>query len=142
MPQELDTATRRLMQLEIEEAALKKEKDRASKDRLGNLRKELADLRATTDALKAQWDQEKGELRKLQELREEIEQVRQEIEVAERNYDLNRAAELKHGQLPQLEQQLQRLPDSGVVVDDEHVHVGTVAQGRGPSLEHIGLHPI
>ncbi|PLX99602.1 MAG: ATP-dependent chaperone ClpB [Desulfuromonas sp.] len=106
MPQELDGATRRIMQLEIEEAALKKEKDRASKQRLETLRKELADLRADTDVLKTQWENEKKSIRKLQDLREEIEQVRQEIEIAERDYDLNRAAELKHGRLPQLEQQL------------------------------------
>ena len=106
LPQELDGATRRVMQLEIEEAALKKEKDRASKERLESLRRELADLRSETDALKVQWENEKGSIRKLQVLREEIEQVRQEIEVAERDYDLNRAAELKHGRLPQLEKKL------------------------------------
>jgi len=106
MPTELDMATRRVMQLEIEEAALKKEKDRASQERLTQLRKELADVRAQADTLKAQWEVEKGSIHVLQELREKIEQVRQQIEVAERDYDLNRAAELKHGELPQLEQQL------------------------------------
>jgi ATP-dependent Clp protease ATP-binding subunit ClpB len=94
------------MQLEIEEAALKKEKDRASKERLESLRRELADLRSETDVLKVQWENEKGSIKKLQLIREEIEQVRQEIEVAERDYDLNRAAELKHGRLPQLEKEL------------------------------------
>jgi ATP-dependent Clp protease ATP-binding subunit ClpB len=106
MPQELDEATRRVMQLEIEEAALKKEKDAASKARLEGLRKELAELRDQAKVLKAQWEAEKDAIKKLQSLREEIEKVRQSIEVAERNYDLNQAAELKHGTLPQLEQRL------------------------------------
>jgi len=106
MPQELDEVTRRTMQLEIEEAALKKEKDAASKARLESLRKELAELGDRGKALKMQWETEKEGIRKLQGLREEIEKVRQQIEVAERNYDLNRAAELKHGRLPQLEREL------------------------------------
>jgi len=106
MPQELDEVTRRVMQLEIEEAALKKEKDAASKARLENLRKELAEQKHQADTLKAQWETEKEGIRSLQTLREEIEKIRQQIEVAERNYDLNQAAELKHGRLPQLEKQL------------------------------------
>ncbi|HXV21856.1 MAG TPA: AAA family ATPase, partial [Desulfuromonadales bacterium] len=106
MPQELDEVTRRVMQLEIEEAALKKEKDAASKARLETLRQELAEQKHRADTLRAQWDAEKEAIRKLQGLREEIEKVRQQIEVAERQYDLNKAAELKHGRLPQLEQQL------------------------------------
>jgi ATP-dependent Clp protease ATP-binding subunit ClpB len=106
MPQELDEVTRRVMQLEIEEAALKKEKDAASKARLETLRQELAEQKHRADTLKAQWDAEKESIKKLQGLREEIEKVRQQIEVAERQYDLNKAAELKHGRLPQLEQQL------------------------------------
>ncbi len=105
-PAELDEATRRVMQLEIEEAALKKEKDKPSKARLEQLRKELADLRCQADTLTAQWDTEKEDIKKIQSLREEIEKVRQQIEVAEREYDLNLAAELKHGRLPELEQQL------------------------------------
>ena len=109
MPQELDEVTRRLMQLEIEEAALKKEKDRASRERLEVLRKELAELKHQSDTLKAQWDTEKEAIKRVQGLREEIEKVRQQIEVAERNYDLNRAAELKHGRLPQLERELKTL---------------------------------
>ena len=96
LPAELDEVTRRVMQLEIEEAALKKEKDSASKARLETLRKELADLKHQADVLTAQWDREKGAIKGVQGLREQIEQVRQQIEVAERNYDLNRAAELKH----------------------------------------------
>jgi len=106
MPQELDAITRRVMQLEIEEAALGKEDDPASKERLEALRKELADLRAEADAMTAQWEAERQAIRRLQALREEIEQARREIEEAERSYDLNRAAELRHGQLPELERQL------------------------------------
>jgi ATP-dependent Clp protease ATP-binding subunit ClpB len=106
MPQELDEVTRRVMQLEIEEAALKKEKDAASKARLETLRRELAELKHRADTFKAQWDAEKEAIKKLQGLREEIEKVRQQIEVAERQYDLNKAAELKHGRMPQLEREL------------------------------------
>ncbi|HWF73111.1 MAG TPA: ATP-dependent chaperone ClpB [Solirubrobacteraceae bacterium] len=106
MPQELDAITRRVMQLEIEEAALKKEKDTASKERLEALRKELADLRAQADAMTAQWEAERQAIRRLQALREELEQVRREIEEAERSYDLNKAAELRHGRLPELDRRL------------------------------------
>jgi ATP-dependent Clp protease ATP-binding subunit ClpB len=106
MPQELDAITRRVMQLEIEEAALKKEKDTASKQRLEALRKELADLRAQADAMTAQWEAERHAIHKLQTLRGELEQLRREIEEAERSYDLNRAAELRHGRLPELERRL------------------------------------
>ncbi len=107
MPQELDAITRRVMQLEIEEAALEKESDAASKARLEALRKELADLRAQADAMTAQWEAERQAIRRLQALREQLEQLRPEIEKAERNYDLNRAAELRHGRLPELERQLE-----------------------------------
>jgi ATP-dependent Clp protease ATP-binding subunit ClpB len=107
MPQELDAITRRVMQLEIEEAALTKEKDEVSKERLEALRRELADLRAQADAMTAQWEAERQAIRKLQALREELEQVRREIEEAQRAYDLNRAAELQHGRLPELERRLQ-----------------------------------
>ena len=106
MPTELDEVSRRIMQLEIEEAALKKEKDRASKERLENLQKELAELRNEADAMRAQWDAEKQAIKKVQAIREQLEKIRHDIEVAERNYDLNRAAELRHGRLPALEQQL------------------------------------
>ncbi|MCW3015742.1 MAG: protein disaggregation chaperone [Solirubrobacterales bacterium] len=106
LPQELDAITRRVMRLEIEEAALKQEKDRASKERLDSLRKELADLRAQADAMTAQWEAERAAIRKLQALRSELEQVRHEIEEAERAYDLNRAAELRHGRLPELERRI------------------------------------
>ncbi len=107
LPQERDAITRRVMQLEIEEAALKKEKDQASKERLAALRKELADLRSQADAMTAQWEAERQAIHRLQELREEIEQLRREIEEAERSYDLNRAAELRHSRLPELERRLQ-----------------------------------
>jgi ATP-dependent Clp protease ATP-binding subunit ClpB len=111
MPAELDELTRRVMRLEIEEAALAKESDPASKARLENLRKELADLRAEADSLRAQWEAERRALRKVQELREEIERVRQDAEQAERDYDLNAAAELRLGRLPELERQLQAEED-------------------------------
>ncbi|MBW6510931.1 MAG: ATP-dependent chaperone ClpB [Desulfuromonadaceae bacterium] len=106
LPAELDAITRRVMQLEIEEAALKKEKDAASKKRLEILRRELADLKDQSATLTTQWSNEKNAIKKLQELREEIEKTRQKIAVAERNYDLNLAAELKHGKLPELERKL------------------------------------
>jgi ATP-dependent Clp protease ATP-binding subunit ClpB len=107
MPAELDELTRRVMRLEIEEAALAKESDPASKARLADLRKELADLRGEADALRAQWEAERQALKRVQTLRQEIEQVRHQAEEAERNYDLNRAAELRHGKLPELERRLQ-----------------------------------
>jgi ATP-dependent Clp protease ATP-binding subunit ClpB len=107
MPAELDELTRRVMRLEIEEAALAKEVDPASKRRLEELRKELADLRAEADAMRAQWEAERQALRRVQELREEIERVRHEAEEAERAYDLNRAAELRYGRLADLQRRLQ-----------------------------------
>ncbi|TDJ02448.1 MAG: ATP-dependent chaperone ClpB [Deltaproteobacteria bacterium] len=108
MPSELDQITRRVLQLEIEEAALAKEKDAGSKDHLEELRRELSEGRSRVAELRAQWDAEKSALEKLQELRERSEQVRLEIEQAERAYDLNRAAELRHGELPRLEAQLKQ----------------------------------
>jgi ATP-dependent Clp protease ATP-binding subunit ClpB len=107
MPAELDELTRRQTRLEIEEAALSKENDAATRDRLEQLRSELADLRAEVDALRAQWEAERQALRRVQEARREIEQTRQEAELAERRYDLNRAAELRHGRLPELERRLE-----------------------------------
>ena len=106
MPQELDEITRRVMQLEIEEAALTKETDEASKARLETLRRELAELKEQADGMTAQWESEREAIRKLQGIRQEIERTRQEVEDAERAYDLNRAAELRHGRLPELERQL------------------------------------
>jgi ATP-dependent Clp protease ATP-binding subunit ClpB len=106
MPQELDEVTRRVMQLEIEEAALKKEKDKASQERLDDLRRELADLKSKADAMRAQWEAEKSSIEEVRQLRGQIEQIRQEIELAERQYDLNKGAELRYGRLPQLEAQV------------------------------------
>ena len=106
MPAELDELTRRVMRLEIEETALAKEEDPASKARLAELGRELQDLRAETDAMRAQWEAERQALRRVQALREEMELLRQEADQAERNYDLNRAAELRLGRLPDLERKL------------------------------------
>jgi ATP-dependent Clp protease ATP-binding subunit ClpB len=106
MPAELDERLRRIMQLEIERQALKKETDDASKTRLSKLEKELADLKAEGDALKAKWQAEKRAVQRLRTLREQIEQVKTDIEKAEREYDLNKVAELKYGKLVQLENQL------------------------------------
>lgn len=106
LPEELDTLTRRLMQLEIEEAALLQEKDSASKERLSGVRKEIADLREQERAQRQIWESEKSVIGQLQKLRESIEATKAEIERAERAYDLNKAAELKHGRLPQLDREL------------------------------------
>jgi ATP-dependent Clp protease ATP-binding subunit ClpB len=107
MPAELDEITRRVTRLEIEEAALEKETDPASKRRLDDLRRELADLRAEADAMRARWEAERQAIHRVQALREELEHVRQEAEQAERSYDLNRAAELRHSTLPELERRLE-----------------------------------
>ena len=109
MPAAMDSASRRVMQLEIEEAALVKESDAASRDRLKNLQAELAEQKHIVDTFKAQWDVEKSALNEVQQLREQIEQAGHQLEAAERDYDLNTAAEIRHGRLPQLEQQLQQL---------------------------------
>ena len=107
MPAELDEMQRKIMQMEIEAAALKKEDDRLSKERLEHLNQELAELRETFAGKKAQWDNEKVGIERVQKLREEIEQVNKEIEKAQQAYDLNRAAELQYGRLPQLQKQLE-----------------------------------
>jgi ATP-dependent Clp protease ATP-binding subunit ClpB len=106
LPAELDAANRRVMQLEIEEAALQKEKDKASQDRLKNLQRELQEMKEQADQMRAQYQSEKDAIQKVRKLREDLEHARREVEVAERNYDLNRAAELKHGKIPQMEAQL------------------------------------
>jgi ATP-dependent Clp protease ATP-binding subunit ClpB len=111
MPAELDEARRRVMQLEIEREALRKEKDEPSKDRLVKLEKELADLKAESDALTARWQREKSAVQSLSQLREQVEQTKLEIEQAERQYDLNRAAELKYGKLAGLERRLREESD-------------------------------
>ncbi|HBB89394.1 MAG TPA: type VI secretion system ATPase TssH, partial [Blastocatellia bacterium] len=107
VPVELDEAQRRVMQLEIEREALKKEKDRASQDRLAKLEKELADIKARADALRSQWQVERQAVDRLRKLRQDIDQTRVEIEQAERAYDLNKAAELRYGKLQDLERRLQ-----------------------------------
>ncbi|MDT2673960.1 ATP-dependent chaperone ClpB [Enterococcus dongliensis] len=109
MPTELDQVTRRLMQLEIEEAALKKESDDASKKRLENLQEELANLREETNAMKLQWETEKEEVNVVSNKRAEIDQAKHELEDAENNYDLERAAVLRHGTIPKLEKELAEL---------------------------------
>jgi len=106
MPTELDEISRKIMQHEIEEAALKKEKDNLSKEHLEEIQKELANMRAQFKEMKAKWENEKDAISKVQKLREEIEKVNVEIEKAERSYDLNKAAELKYGKLPQLQKEL------------------------------------
>ncbi|MFG2888003.1 ATP-dependent chaperone ClpB [Streptomyces sp. NPDC048248] len=106
MPAKLDEITRRVTRLEIEEAALSQESDPASRTRLEELRRELADLRAEADAMHAQWESERQGIRRVQDLRQELEQVRHEAEEAERTYDLNRAAELRYGKLQELERRL------------------------------------
>jgi len=106
MPAELDELQRRIMQMEIEEAALKKETDKQSLERLEYLQKELAELRDDFNSKKAKWDNEKHSVENLSKLREQIEEMNKEIEKAQRDYDLNRAAELQYGELPKLQEQL------------------------------------
>ncbi len=127
MPAELDLVTRRVMQLEIEEAALKSEKDRSSRDRLDALRRELGDLKSQADGMRVQWEIERESLGKVRLLREAIEETRHQIEAAQRAYDLERAAELTHGRLPDLERQLEELeqdsesssPNDGRLIREE-----------------------
>ena len=119
MPAELDEIQRRVMQLEIEREALKKETDVSSKDRLTRLEKELANLKANADQLKAQWQTEKEAVQKVREIREQIEQTKVAIEKAEREYDLNQAAELRYGKLTQLEKQLHEYESA---MDQKHSH--------------------
>lgn len=120
MPTELDQVTRRLMQLEIEEAALKKESDDASKKRLEILQAELAELREEANAMKMQWETEKEEVNKITTKRSEIDKAKHELEDAENNYDLERAAVLRHGTIPQLEKELADLEEKGI---DDHVRL-------------------
>ena len=107
MPAELDELNRRIMQLEIEETALKKETDRLSMDRLNALQKELAELKDEFAVKKAQWDNEKTSVEHVQKLREELERLKSEIKQAQQNYDLEKAAELQYGRLPQVQKQLE-----------------------------------
>jgi len=122
VPAELDEVTRKTMRFEIEETALRKEKDKASKERLKLLQHELADLKEQRDAMQAQWDAEKKSLGQVQALRESIEQVRMDIEAAERAYDLNKIAELRHGTLPALEKELSEAESAG------HSHTGMLQE--------------
>ncbi|MBE6015459.1 MAG: ATP-dependent chaperone ClpB [Lachnospiraceae bacterium] len=112
MPAELDELRRKRMQLEIEEAALKKETDKLSAERLGALQKELAEIKDEFAAKKAQWDNEKSSVDKVSKIREEIESVNKEIAKAERDYDLNRAAELQYGRLPALTKELEQAEEA------------------------------
>lgn len=121
MPMELDDVQRRIMQMEIEVAALKKETDHLSMDRLHELQKALADLREEFAGAKARWDNEKASVEKVQKLKEELESLHNDIEVAERDYDLNKAAELKYGKLPTLEKQLEE--EENRVKKEEHTLV-------------------
>ena len=107
MPTELDEVSRKIMQLEIEETALSKEKDEISKQRLADIQKEKSELKTKFDGMKAKWENEKAVIGKVQKLREEIEQTNAQIEQAERNYDLNKVAELRYGKLPELQKELQ-----------------------------------
>ncbi len=113
MPQELDELTRKVLRFEIEETALAKEKDEASKRRLDVLRKELAEDREKAQGIKLHWEKEKASVQKTRKLREEIETLRLEMEKAERAYDLNKVAELRHGKIPQMEEELKRLEKKG-----------------------------
>ena len=134
MPAELDEITRRIMRMEIEETALKKEKDKPSKERLDTLRRELADLRNDHDALKARWESEKAGISTVRELREKIEEKRRGIESAERQYDLETVAKLRHGELPDLEQKLKQAEqeidahDTGTALIREEVTEDEIAE--------------
>ncbi|MCI0457593.1 MAG: AAA family ATPase, partial [Gemmataceae bacterium] len=157
MPSELDEASRRVMQLEIEREALKKEKDAASRDRLAKLEKELADLKAHADALRGQWQAEKQKVQQLRELREQIEQTKIQIEQAERQYDLNRAAELRYGKLHELERRLKAAEEThgseaGALIKEEvdeediaevvarwtHIPVSRLLEGEVQKLLRLG----
>ena len=118
LPVELDETERRIMQLEIEREALRKEKDAASRERLENLEKELADLKEKRDALRSRWEGERETLQHVADLREQIDQTKVEIEQASRAYDLNRAAELQYGTLVQLEQQLREAEQQEAAAQD------------------------
>lgn len=113
MPTELDEVTRRIMQLEIEEAALGKEKDLGSQERLKTLQRELSDLKEVASSMRAKWEKEKEDIHKVRDLREHLERLRRELEEAEGNYDLNKAAELRHGKIPAIEKELKEAEEMG-----------------------------
>jgi len=142
MPQELDELSRRALRLQIEEAALAKEKDEASKARLATLRKELAETRAQADALRLQWEKEKSAVDKTRKLREQLDAARLEMEQAERAYDLNRVAELRHGTIPQLEAALKNaqtraggLEEASSLQSDATAERATSSDKLGPDAE-------
>ena len=122
LPADLDEVQRKIMQLEIEEAALKKETYRLSVERLENLQKELAELREDFKSRKASWDQEKSAVERVSKLKEEIESLNNEIQIAQRNYDLNKAAELQYGKLPELQKQLEEAEESAKKRESSMVH--------------------
>ena len=122
LPADLDEVQRKIMQLEIEEAALKKETDRLSVERLENLQKELAELREDFKSRKASWDQEKSAVERVSKLKEGIESLNNEIQIAQRNYDLNKAAELQYGKLPELQKQLEEAEESAKKRESSMVH--------------------
>ncbi len=125
-PEELDQLVRKVMRLEIEEAALKKEKDKSSRMRLKAIRKELSDLREKADSLSAKWEAEKQSILKVSEMRKELEKLKKDLEDAELEYDLNRAAEIRHGKIPRLEKELR----------DREKELST-RQGQGPMLREV-----
>ena len=144
MPTELDEVSRRVMQLEIEREALRKESDAASRERLAKLEKELADLKAQQQQLRARWDVEKQAIARLRGIKEEIEKTKVAIEQAEREYDLNRAAELKYGKLAQLERQLaeeeKRIQEQGSMqLDQGRSRRGRYCGGGGALDRHSGF---
>ena len=122
LPADLDEVQRKIMQLEIEEAALKKETDRLSVERLENLQKELAELREEFKSKKASWDQENSAVERVSKVKEEIESLNNEIQIAQRNYDLNKAAELQYGKLPELQRQLEEAEESAKKRESSMVH--------------------
>lgn len=122
MPTELDDMSRRIMQMEIEEAALKKEQDHLSQERLENLQKELAELRDAFAEQKAKWDNEKSSVEKVQKLKEQLESLHNQIQIAQRNYDLEKAAQLQYGELPALEKQLEEEEERVKNKKNELVH--------------------
>lgn len=122
MPVEVDEITRKIMQLEIEEAALKKEDDRLSKQRLADLQAELSELKDEANALKAKWENEKAGVEKIRNLKEELEQIKADIQVAQRNYDLNKAAELQYGKLPAVQKKLEAAEAAASDKERELVH--------------------
>ena len=121
MPAELDQVSRHIIQMEIEEAALKKEEDELSRSRLAQLQKELAETRDKFNAMKAQWENEKSAIGRVQQLREQMEDLNRQIESAEDQYDLEKAAELKYGRLPQLQRQLQQEEQKAAAVKESNI---------------------